>query len=150
MKFKHLESETKLRGGYYTPQLLSEYLWQWISSSNPESVLEPSCGDGAFFRTRGFQNLPSLKSLTACELDEVEAGKAAGVVQSRPDVAAEMVVDDFLVWGRNQLSGNNRFDACVGNPPFIRYQYLNAEQQRIAVECSRRGRRPTLSTAPAT
>jgi adenine-specific DNA-methyltransferase len=132
MKFKHLESETKLRGGYYTPQLLSEFLWRWISPSNPMSVLEPSSGDGAFFRTQGFQNLPSLKSLTACELDKVEAAKTVEAVQSRPDVDTEMVVDDFLAWGRLQLSRNNRFDACVGNPPFIRYQYLNAEQQMIA------------------
>ena len=53
MNFKANESETKLRGGYYTPAPVANFLAKWALSKKPSSLLEPSCGDGAFFRAIG-------------------------------------------------------------------------------------------------
>lgn len=36
----------KLRGGYYTPQPIADFLAWWAIRSPSDSVLEPSCGDG--------------------------------------------------------------------------------------------------------
>jgi adenine-specific DNA-methyltransferase len=49
MNFKELQTEQKLRGGYYTPEDLADFLTRWVAGANPESILEPSCGDGVFF-----------------------------------------------------------------------------------------------------
>ena len=41
-------SPDKLRGGYYTPADLTEWMAAWCIRSADDRVLEPSCGDGAF------------------------------------------------------------------------------------------------------
>jgi hypothetical protein len=49
VNFIKVESDQKLRGGYYTPPDLAGFLARWVAEIKPRSVLEPSCGDGAFF-----------------------------------------------------------------------------------------------------
>lgn len=41
-----MKDYNKLRGGYYTPHEISEFITKWAVSDTSESVLEPSCGDG--------------------------------------------------------------------------------------------------------
>lgn len=117
-----LESEQKLRGGYYTPADITQFLTRWIAPQKGSSVLEPSCGDGAFFPAlSGFE-----ATVTAFEVSPVEAAKASArglancVIQNR----------DFLGWALDTRPG--QFDAVLGNPPFIRYQYLPSEFQTLA------------------
>lgn len=43
-----MKDYNKLRGGYYTPREISEFITNWAISDTSESVLEPSCGDGSF------------------------------------------------------------------------------------------------------
>jgi len=122
MNFIALETEQKLRGGYYTPSDLARFLTRWAAPSAGTRVLEPSCGDGAFF--------PSLRDakaiVTAFELAPEEAAKAAA-----RGLPGWTVHDrDFLDWALASRAA--RFDAVVGNPPFIRYQYLPADFQANA------------------
>jgi tRNA1(Val) A37 N6-methylase TrmN6 len=39
---------------------------------------------------------------------------------------------DFLKWFLFHSQEAGQFDGVVGNPPFIRYQYLPEEQKRLA------------------
>jgi adenine-specific DNA methylase len=128
MNFIEFESEQKLRGGFYTEPLIASYLVKWIKGSKPKSILEPSCGDGAFLRAIEEQRIGGLKQITACELDEEEAEKAAASTK----LPVQMLNTDFLRWYLFQAQHNCRFDAVVGNPPFIRYQYMADEQQSLA------------------
>lgn len=133
MNFIENESEKKLRGGYYTPDDLTQFLVRWVYQINPEAVLEPSCGDGAFFRAMG--NVPGFQKLSirGFELDDCEAQKARVRAASAGLERAEIENDDFLGWAvRSMMSGTGVFDAVVGNPPFIRYQYLPSEFQSRA------------------
>ena len=91
-------------------------------------MLEPSCGDGAFFEAVEREGLPSLKRITAFELDREEAAKARTRTSLKPKVFDE----DFLSWYLTNGQSSERFDAVVGNLPFIRYQYLPAKQQLLA------------------
>ncbi|MBD5316574.1 MAG: N-6 DNA methylase [Bacteroides sp.] len=45
MKVKNV-SYKKLTGSYYTPHKIAEYLWHYVSKSNPKQILEPSAGIG--------------------------------------------------------------------------------------------------------
>lgn len=45
-----MKEYNKLRGGYYTPHEISEFITSWAISDTSESVLEPSCGDGGFVK----------------------------------------------------------------------------------------------------
>lgn len=44
---KPIEGYNKLRGGYYTPDKISEFIAEWAIRKTSDSVLEPSCGDGS-------------------------------------------------------------------------------------------------------
>ena len=122
MDFIAMESDQKLRGGYYTPEDLAHFLTQWIAPSAGTRVLEPSCGDGAFFPTLE----GTSATVTAFELSPEEAAKASA--RGLPDCTIHN--RDFLSWALEAERG--QFDAVVGNPPFIRYQYLPADFQANA------------------
>lgn len=138
MNFIENETAQKLRGGYYTPVDLAAFIAKWVKEISPESVLEPSCGDGAFFsafkRVRGFSKV----SVTGFELDKEEAGKAAARMKECGLSNATIKNQDFLAWALRQMrAGKPLFDAVVGNPPFVRYQYLPPQFQDTAEEIFR-------------
>lgn len=126
MNFKALETKQKLRGGYYTPEDLADFLVRWVAGCAPTSILEPSCGDGVFLAK--IAALAVESSVTAFEVEPEEAQKARTRVTDGSDVCAA----DFLGWALGALQRQNtQFDAVVGNPPFNRYQYLpSAFQER--------------------
>lgn len=128
MNFIEFESAQKLRGGFYTQPAIASFLARWIKASRPKSILEPSCGDGAFLEAIEDARIPSAKRITACELNEEEASKAA----ARTNLPVAIQKTDFLRWYLFFAQNQEGFDAVVGNPPFIRYQYLPAEQQLLA------------------
>ena len=128
MNFIEFESAQKLRGGFYTEPVIASFLARWIKVAKPKSLLEPSCGDGAFLEAIEDARMTSLKRITACELNEEEAEKAA----CRTGLPVVVKNTDFLRWYLFFAQNEDGFDAVVGNPPFIRYQYLPAEQQALA------------------
>ncbi len=130
MNFIINESEQKLRGGYYTPPDLATYISRWTLGKNPQHILEPSCGDGVFIQAvqdAGFEN---ELSLTGFELLPEEAAKARKRGMNERRLKTNIHGEDFLQWALVQLgSGKQLFDGVVGNPPFIRYQYLPGDAQ---------------------
>jgi len=132
MNFIVNETLQKLRGGYYTPLDLAGFLTRWLSDISPQSLLEPSCGDGAFFHALANVAAPRTPAVTAFEVDIAEAEKAKNAARSL-GVDAKIRSEDFLGWALKHLNDRDaRFDAVAGNPPFIRYQYLPAEFQARA------------------
>lgn len=131
MNFKEAQSAEKLRGGYYTPPEIASYLLRWVMQSTPESLLEPSCGDGVFFRELAQLPHTFLSRVTGFEIEPDEAAKAT---RAAKDLRANVTVrdEDFLGWSLRELMAGQRFDAIVGNPPFIRYQYLDTRLQDIS------------------
>lgn len=127
-RFADLDKD-KLRGGYYTSAQVAAWLCEWAIQSADDTVLEPSCGDGAFLEAAA-QRLLSLgvtpakipHHLTGVEIVTAEA--RAAMERLRPSIgkSADRIVSncDFFGWweGVDQPS----FDVIVGNPPFIRYQ----------------------------
>lgn len=128
MNFISLESEQKLRGGFYTKQDIARFLARWVKRINPKSIFEPSSGDGAFFEAIEAENICGLDNLCFCELNEQEADKAS----KRTKLPVVQVAREFLEWYLFHGQFKFSFDAVVGNPPFIRYQYLPKQQQDLA------------------
>ncbi len=129
MNFKENESATKLRGGYYTPIELATYLSRWVLNRAPNSVLEPSCGDGVFFRALAQLGDRSIKRLTGFEIEPLEAVTAESSANLVEEAKSEVISRDFLGWALARINGEPLFDAVLGNPPFIRYQYLEPDLQ---------------------
>ena len=123
LKSKEQQSDQKLRGGYYTPMSLATFIARWVAVGNKTNILEPSCGDGVFLDALACSTDQSM-IVTAFELDAKEASKAkARAAKHRFDT--RVWETDFLDWADKHVhEGPGPFDAVVGNPPFIRYQYL--------------------------
>lgn len=123
MNFMRNETAEKLRGGYYTPPDIAAFLARWVMQGQPGVILEPSCGDGVFFDALAAAGIGDARVI-ALELDMVEAAKATERAR-RLNIEAEVINHDFLGWALDEMrDGGRRFDAIVGNPPFVRYQYL--------------------------
>lgn len=133
MNFIANETEQKLRGGYYTPPDLARFCSAWALEGGAAAILEPSCGDGAFIESLAPKRWPSGLHLTAFELSEEEAVKARerAMLKGARNGAAAIIQGDFLEWAiKHMLRRQEAADAVVGNPPFIRYQYLPPLFQR--------------------
>jgi adenine-specific DNA-methyltransferase len=131
MNFIDQETPQKLRGGYYTPADVADFLTRWALESRPRRILEPACGNGAFLAALGRTPIGGLETLVACEIDSAEAACAKRQAKALPDVAVQIVTTDFLRWHLDRDT-SAEFDAVLGNPPFIRYQYLDKVLQSRA------------------
>lgn len=133
MKFKADQTTQKLRGGYYTPQNLADYATEWALGKQPKAVLEPSCGDGVFIQALHNSNFDKALPLSCFELFDAEAQKTLERCQSLGFQNATVTEGDFLVWANKQINKETaQFDAVIGNPPFIRYQFLEKSFQEQA------------------
>lgn len=120
-------SAQKLRGAYYTPPAIASFIFHWgINGSTNADILEPSCGDGVFLEQMATEHM-LFHHTTAVEYDAVEAEKARAIGLHD----SEVINSDFH---RFCLDTEQRFNLVVGNPPFIRYQYYDEEQQVLAGE----------------
>jgi len=121
----------KLRGGYYTPEPIAKFICKWAIDSNTKGILEPSCGDGVFLKEAVRQmaetnpNLAIKDAIVGVELLETEAEKAS-------IYGAKVVCGDFFCFYKENIAGKQKFDAIIGNPPFIRYQNVDADAREIA------------------
>ena len=120
-------SENKLRGGYYTPSLIANFILKWALKGEGKTkfVLEPSCGDGAFLRELKKNSRFKFKKLVAVEYNAIEAAKAKKIDLKNSTVLHE----DFHKFC---ISTKDRFDVVVGNPPYIRYQYYKKGEKDLA------------------
>ena len=129
---KPIEGYTKLRGGYYTPDKISEFIAEWAIRTTTDSVLEPSCGDGSFlnavttrYRELGATDEKIRENILGIELDDAEAKKAT-------QYGTTVVCKDFFTYYQEKIEGQTQFDVIVGNPPFIRYQHFTEEYRKNA------------------
>ncbi|MGB3910247.1 MAG: N-6 DNA methylase [Pseudolysinimonas sp.] len=119
----------KARGAFFTPPAIAQFITSWAVRGMNDRVLEPSAGDAAFL-------VPAVLRLRdlAFEVGEVSTPTVYGVEihalsaseGSRRIVEAggkpSLTVRDFF-----DFDTPERFDAVVGNPPFIRYQDFSGE-----------------------
>lgn len=131
MNFKEFESETKLRGGYYTPPPVADFLARWVLEKSPGSILEPSCGDGSFVEAIA-KNARGTLSFQGVEINPAEARKAQEVLSASPVIEGQVVVGDFLKWSLARMDEGYACDAVLGNPPYVRYQYLEKDTQALS------------------
>lgn len=124
MNNKSKQSKEKLRGGYYTPLKVATFLSQWITEPfDAATVLEPSVGDGVFLEA--LSEIKSQINVTAVELLDEEVNKARKKVEK--DSRFSVIQGDFYEYYKEK--NEVKYDAVVGNPPYIRYQFLTEEQR---------------------
>lgn len=129
MKLKKDSTEQKLRGAFYTPLQLSDAMVKLCMSDKVHSVLEPSCGDGVFLDSLAHMSiLRTVKSVTAVEIEPDEAAKVSKRYKDFDNVTV-LTEDFFEFYSREHKQ--RQFDLILGNPPYIRYQYLTESQREL-------------------
>ena len=129
MRLKEESSEQKLRGAYYTPLPLAEMLVKLFSGNKQiKNVLEPSCGDGVFLDAMNNTDIiDQFDTITAIEIEDDEAVKVQNRYESKKNL--RVINQDFFDYYEEY--SDEKFDLILGNPPYIRYQYLEEEQRAL-------------------
>lgn len=129
MQLKRDSSEQKLRGAYYTPQQLADNMVALFADDTISTVLEPSCGDGVFLDSMVNLNLlEKITSFTAVEIEQGEAQKVAERYAERKNI--KVLHQDFFDFYKKEYQRQS-YDLILGNPPYIRYQYLTESQREL-------------------
>ena len=122
MKLIEDASKEKLRGGFYTPRPIADFILKWALNGDKQfDILEPSCGDGVFLECIKTNNL-KYNSITAVEIDKNEANKACDLNLPNTNI----INQDFYKFCNNT---KNKFDLIIGNPPYVRYQFFDKKQR---------------------
>lgn len=141
MRTRDEVTEDKLRGGFYSPDLLVDLCLdrsaEMLRDTSHIRVLEPSAGDGAFIR--GLARSPVRQRITHVEAVELLGSEAVKTQQALADyrLPGRVVNDNVLRWGE---VGPADFDLVLANPPFVRFQFISDEdKQRSRSIASRLG-----------
>lgn len=128
----------KLRGGYYTPKKIAEFMCNWAITKETKNILEPSCGDGNFieaailrFKEIGIGTKEFKNRIKGIELIEEEACKAILRAKDLGVNSSSIINSDFFQY--LNLNEEVHYDAVLGNPPFIRYQSFPEEHRKLAI-----------------
>ena len=140
---KLVPTQQKLRGGYYTPIDIANFLTTWTIRSKNDTVLEPSSGDGIFIEPifKRLKDLGTPKSkivsnVYAVEIEKTEYQKTKNKLRilSNSNISNQNIInDDFFSVFSKQFK-NQKFDAIIGNPPFIRYQNFDEDVRERALQ----------------
>lgn len=121
MNAKKRQSIEKLNGMYYTPVEIVKFLSNWAEKNGKcLSVLEPSAGNGRFVYE--IHKLLPKSKITAVEIDS----EACSSIKSSKNI--EVINDDFYKF-YDRAKDDKKYDLVIGNPPYIRYQYLSSAQR---------------------
>ena len=138
---KQTPTAQKLRGGYYTPKVLTDYLCRWAIRDGGERVIEPSCGDGNFVSS-AVKLLNENGAITSIELVPEEIKKAKSRTKGC-SAKLEWELASFFDVAPKLLQGD-KYDVALGNPPFIRFQHFYKDARERAFGLLRDiGYRPT-------
>ena len=130
MKLKKDSSEQKLRGAYYTPLQLANAMVNLCARENIHTVLEPSCGDGVFLDSLKQLNLiEQIRTIDAVEIEPDEAEKVQRNYRNYQNV--HVLSEDFFEFYSRMVGAQTQYDLILGNPPYIRYQYLTETQREL-------------------
>ncbi len=131
-------SNQKMRGAYYTPTEIVDFLVDWAIQSKDAIVLEQCFGNGNFLVSsckklliQGVSKKVVGRQLYGSELDKGEFEKAKDRVNEFLHLQADLSnlhIGDFFSHFDKHYN-HLKFDTIVGNPPFIRYQHFDEVQR---------------------
>jgi adenine-specific DNA methylase len=126
----------KARGAFFTPPEIASFLVEWAIQHADDAVLEPSCGEAVFI-TAAFDRLAALRAappkpdqLHGVDIHDASVRLAAEALTALGGTASFSVTDFF------DYRTTARFDAVVGNPPYVRYQAFAGESRTKAQEAA--------------
>ncbi|MFB8767826.1 N-6 DNA methylase [Nocardiopsis alba] len=133
MRTRDAVSPEKLRGGFYSPEVLVKLCLDRVQGLVDDRsgirVLEPAAGDGAFVRGLARHSLASrIEHVEAVELLDTESAKAKAELYSS-GLSGRALNQNVLEW--YATSAPQSYDVVLANPPYVRFQFIgDADKQR--------------------
>lgn len=133
MRTREEVSDEKLRGGFYSPDILVDLCLArsraLLGGRTGLRVLEPSVGDGAFLRGLDRAGMAGdLAHVEAVEVLEGEAMKASHALGAL-NLPGRAVHANVLHWAEGRDAD---FDLVLANPPYVRFQFISDEDKQRA------------------
>ncbi len=127
-------SSEKLRGGFYSPDVLVDLCLrrsrELLGDRSDLKVLEPTAGDGAFLRGLARSDIAGrLSSIEAIEILDSEAQKASSIF-AELKLPGAVRSANVLEWHDTTQS---KFDLAIGNPPYVRFQFISPTDKQLAL-----------------
>jgi adenine-specific DNA-methyltransferase len=126
-------------GAFYTPRTLADFLVQWALPQGAAAVLDPACGDGVFLaacRDRFAEIGAADPSIVGIDTD-ARAIAASRVALGGRHSGIQLLHSDFFQFRQGQHATRSKaatyVDAVVGNPPYVRYQLIDADVRERAL-----------------
>ena len=127
MILKEDSTEQKLRGAYYTPQKVAWKMAGFFKDMPIRKILEPSCGNGVFIEAAlGSQLLSHDGTMTAIDIEGSALRQTSERIGQQEKI--RLLHMDFFQYYEEHKE-DLRYDLILGNPPYIRYQYLKERQR---------------------
>lgn len=120
-------SRQRARGAFYTPSSAADFMAAWILEGKPQTVLEPSFGDGTFLNALKRVSIDLQRTpprMIGVEIDEQSFVRtvASGFLQP-----SDAILNDFLRVRPIEV------DAVIGNPPFVRLRHMTSSEASVAM-----------------
>lgn len=129
--------DQKSMGAYYTPPSLAEFVASWAIRGALDQVVEPACGEAVFMlaaarRLRDLGAEPDVVAtgITGYDIDPMAAQSARRVLLESLGSNPQVVAGDFFAQPIPNEAA--RFDAAIGNPPWVRYHLFDGEARELA------------------
>lgn len=134
-------SDRKGRGAFYTPPEIVVPMIRWAIRSPDETLLDGGAGESAFLvaaanrlRELGTSRKQILDRIHGFEVDEVAAELAAKTLAAAIDGdPADTRVRHGSFFDQTPGKSAPLVSACIGNPPYIRYQSFAGETRKHAL-----------------
>lgn len=127
--------QQKVNGRYYTPEAVARPLVAWALDGSMGRVLDPSFGGCAFlngaFRELTARSAPRPQRLVWGVDTDPAARRHLQPLLEAGASPAQFLTQDFFSVMPEDLGG--RFDALVGNPPYVRHHDLSTERRAVAL-----------------
>jgi type IIS restriction enzyme eco57I len=133
-------------GQVFTPKEIVDFMIRKVNPTMQHSIIEPSCGDGAFilglldlFLEQG-NNIDDIKEwfehkLVALDIDNDALEQCKNNITnwfSKYDTEninlSNIKCVDALTCGSFETVNNSYFDICIGNPPYIQVKHMDKSQ----------------------
>lgn len=122
----------KVRGAFFTPPRLAEYIANWAVRTQTDRILEPSCGDAVFLSAAASRlsewSPPTEEQLVGYDIHERSLAEGAATLRAR-GLSGQFHQGDFF-----NVSPSPQYDAVIGNPPFIRFQGFSGASRAASLE----------------
>lgn len=118
------EKET---GSFYTPEKLIKFMVSYIGDRvAPNTILEPSAGDGRFIK-----HIEQLNNdITLVEFDVEKTNQ----LKKKYDLKCKVICSDFISYS---LHESRKFDLIIGNPPYISKKNIPQDQFNQSLEIAK-------------